>query len=546
MLDAINTACLKAELLLRFLKGETDDNWQQIDLAALQAEFVSALAQVLDLAKQNQAELNDPNTCLAFAQLEALISEIRNPPSDTLGIDDKLDSECRYQRAVMLFNLGHDSQARQEFTAVLSAQADHFGALNDLGVLLMENSEYSLARNYFMAAVKAHPTQITGHLNFADFLILQCDYVEAIKHYQIALELDSRSKKAHQGLAHAFANLGDTAQANRHRELGFKGESTFAWNFRGHKQAIPLLLLGSAYGGNIPLNHVLDKHTFQSTVILTEYFEAEQTLPEHKLIVNLIGDADLSLAGLDAAERIVASGQSKVINHPALVRPSTRLVNAIRFGKIAHVKTPNILLLKHTELLQPGIFALLAQHKLSFPLLLRCPGFHTGQYFVRVEHPDYFFEAVKKLPGSALLVISILDSTNIHGDSHKFRVMIVDGQLYPMHLAISKDWKVHYFSADMETEPEYRKLEAQFLEDMPNLLGQQVMQALEHIRLVLGLDYAGIDFGINNDGEVLLFEANATMLVRLPENIEKWHYRRPAIERILAAVRQMILSRISE
>jgi hypothetical protein len=55
------------------------------------------------------------------------------------------------------------------------------------------------------------------------------------------------------------------------------------------------------------------------------------------------------------------------------------------------------------------------------------------------------------------------------------------------------------------------------------------------------LDYAGIDFGLGPNGDVLLYEANATMVVNRPEPGEKWDFRRPAVERIYAAVRAMLL-----
>ncbi len=59
----------------------------------------------------------------------------------------------------------------------------------------------------------------------------------------------------------------------------------------------------------------------------------------------------------------------------------------------------------------------------------------------------------------------------------------------------------------------------------------------------MGLDYAGIDFGLARDGSVLLFEANATMNVFPPDADPKWDYRRPAIEKALEAARKMVLSR---
>ncbi len=121
--------------------------------------------------------------------------------------------------------------------------------------------------------------------------------------------------------------------------------------------------------------------------------------------------------------------------------------------------------------------------------------------------------------------------------------MMIDGQLYPLHLAISKDWKIHYFTADMADNPAHRAEDAAFLEDMPAVLGDRAVEALTRVQTTLGLDYAGIDFGLSADGDVLLFEANATMVVNPPEPDERWAYRRPAVDRIFAAVRKMILSR---
>jgi glutathione synthase/RimK-type ligase-like ATP-grasp enzyme len=94
----------------------------------------------------------------------------------------------------------------------------------------------------------------------------------------------------------------------------------------------------------------------------------------------------------------------------------------------------------------------------------------------------------------------------------------------------------------MAENPEHRAEDAEFLENMPGVLGPRGMAALAEIQRRLGLDYAGIDFGLSATGEILLFEANATMVVNPPEPGDKWAYRRPAIERIHAAVRRMLMN----
>jgi glutathione synthase/RimK-type ligase-like ATP-grasp enzyme len=191
----------------------------------------------------------------------------------------------------------------------------------------------------------------------------------------------------------------------------------------------------------------------------------------------------------------------------------------------------------------PDGAASIAKHGFAFPLLLRSPGYHTGRNFILVEQAAGLSAAAASLPGNDLLVIRYLDARGKDGNARKYRVMLVAGQIYPLHLAISANWKVHYFTSDMADEPDHRREEAHFLSDMQATLGNKAMAALERIRDALGLDYAGIDFGLSPDGDLLLFEANATMVIARPDPDERWAYRRTAISGILDAVVAMIMQK---
>jgi hypothetical protein len=144
------------------------------------------------------------------------------------------------------------------------------------------------------------------------------------------------------------------------------------------------------------------------------------------------------------------------------------------------------------------------------------------------------------LPGGELLVIEYLDARGQDGNARKYRVMMIGGKLFPLHLAISRNWKVHYFTSDMADKPDHRQEEMAFLADMRGVLGDKAFAALHAICDTLALDYAGIDFGVNADGDLLLFEANATMVIASPDNDPRWAYRRGAIEAVIAAVVAMI------
>jgi glutathione synthase/RimK-type ligase-like ATP-grasp enzyme len=179
----------------------------------------------------------------------------------------------------------------------------------------------------------------------------------------------------------------------------------------------------------------------------------------------------------------------------------------------------------------------------TFPLLVRVPGYQAGRYFELVKEPDALADALTRLPGNKLLLIAFVDARSGDGYARKYRVLFIDGRLYPVHLAISAEWKVHYFSSDMAERADHRDEERRFLSDMPATLGAPVVIALEEIGRALGLDYGGVDFGIDAAGNVIVFEANATMAVYPPPSGAQWAYRKPAYKAVIAAVRALIVAR---
>ena len=78
---------------------------------------------------------------------------------------------------------------------------------------------------------------------------------------------------------------------------------------------------------------------------------------------------------------------------------------------------------------------------------------------------------------------------------------------------------------------------------MPAVLGAKAMRALAGIRDALGLDYAGVDFGLDTESNLLVFEANATMVIAKPSDDERWAYRQATVSRTLDAAAAMIGAR---
>lgn len=448
------------------------------------------------------------------------------------GDEDASHDGLRRARAYAA--LAQDEAAKQAYVDVLRLDPTSLPALTEIGALAHASGHRSAARTAYAQAVRHHPDSALGQVALANLLVEDGELLNACDHYRAALDVDAVFPPAHQGLARVLTELGDPA-AEPHWQQGFAGHAVVTQRYRGTGPGVTLLLLVSARGGNVATRQWIDDQVFRVTAIHADFHDPALPLPPHDLLVNAIGDADLCELALVRAEAIVARSTAPVINPPTLVRATSRADNARRLGGMPGVVAPGIRVVPNS--------ATSAVNGLTFPVLLRAPGFHTGQHFIRVESRDEWAAAMATLPGDELLAIEYLDARGLDGMARKYRVMFIDGVCYPLHLAISADWKVHYFTAAMANHPAHREEEHRFLDNMPAVVGAPAMAALAAIGASLGLDYAGVDFALAADGSVLLFEANATMVIVPPDAHPIWDYRRGAIAVVQRAAQQMLVRR---
>jgi aromatic-L-amino-acid decarboxylase len=453
----------------------------------------------------------------------------------------------RFERATLLAEMGRNLEARSDYLKVLELQPAHRLNLFGLGLLLVRMGHRKAAQMVYAEAVKYYPDDVALRVNLGSVLLETDHPAEARSHYERALAIDPEFPQAHGGMYYALTRLGEADRARLHQEKAFAANALFPSSYRGDGEPIPVLLLVSSTGGNTPIEKLVDERIFQSYVVVTDFYDTKTPLPLHRLVINGIGDCDQAGQALRAAESLLAFTSAPVLNHPTAVRATGRCQNASRLQTLPGIRAPVMVTFPYAMLAGHDGAAALAGRGFTFPLLLRTPGFHGGEQFVRVESVEALGDGLAELgrSGSAaaeVTAIEYLDARGADGWVRKYRVMMVGGRLYPLHLAISKRWKVHYFSADMRDRAEHREEEAKFLGDMPGVLGAKAMAALERLLAVMRLDYGGIDFSLNQSGEILLFEANATMVVEQPDGDPRWDYRRAAVERIHAAVRDLLLT----
>jgi len=443
--------------------------------------------------------------------------------------------------ADLLAQLGQADAAQAAYLALLRSWPGHLAGLNNFAALVHGQGYASAARTLYAEAARQHPRDPMSQVNLGGSLMEIGDGEGAQAAFAAALAVDPDFGPAHRGLARLAAERGDPAGCERHLAAAFARSAVIEQPYVGAGPPIEVLLLISGQPADIPLRQVLDPAIFKVTALAPAYFDPAAALPPHHLVFNAIGDADQCAEALEAAATLTALTQRPVINAPAKVIPTGRVAIGRRLAAL-----PGVIAAASVEISRDlavvADAAAITALGLRFPIALRAAGFHTGQHFERIDTIADLAPAAARMPGERLLAMDFVDTRSADGLYRKYRVMVVGGALYPLHLAVSPHWKVHYFTAGMEQRADLRDEDAAFLADMQGVIGASAVAALEQVCLALGLDYGGIDFTLTPAGQVLVFEANATMLVHRELERGPLAHKNPAVETICAAF-QALLSR---
>ena len=464
---------------------------------------------------------------LALARIDARLRS--DPESLELALD----------RARVLGEIGRAAEAQAAYLAVLARSPDDLRALTDFGAFLLRGGFRAAARTVLERALAIDPASVLGHANLGHVLFADTDYVGAREHYEAALAADPARPDVHQGLSYTLTRLGFDAEAAEHRRLGFAGRAVTTAPYHGSTRPIDVLLMVCAAGGTAYTETFLDDRIFRTTTVVADVYAETDVLPPADIVFNAISDADRNHAALLAMTGVLDGGKAPVINDPQRVIGTARAALAGRLANIAGVVAPRVATVEIAELRTAGA-PLVERAGFAFPLLVRAPGFHTGQHFARVESPADLGTAIAAFPDGDVLLMEFVETRSADERVRKYRMMAIGGVLYPLHVAVSQQWKVHYFTADMAGDAANRAEDERFLADPVAVLGAPAMDALQRVRTAVGLDYMGIDFGIDGADRVVVFEANATMIVLPPGPEPMWDYRRAPIQEIIRAVHRML------
>jgi tetratricopeptide (TPR) repeat protein len=365
----------------------------------------------------------------------------------------------------------------------------------------------------------------------------------AIRHFEQAIALDPNDADSQYWIGGIQQKLGyiDAAKA------AYTEAARIRPQIRHRPVKTPpdfrVLVLYAPFSGNTPIEYLFRDATYDIDTLA--FFGPREpdiaSLGDFDVVLNLMSDADQDEAMLPAALSLAEKLGKPVVNNPGKIQRTTRDAVADLLRDIAACQIPRILRLDAgTEVSAAALATLLP---FAFPVLARPAGTHGGGDFEKLESIEDLAGFLAQRPGADHYVTEYVDYASGDGHFRKYRFIFVGEQILPYHLAIGNGWKVHHLSTDMAHQPWMQQEEAVFLADPTSVFDATHFQALRAIRERIGLDYFGIDCGLDSDGNLLVFEVNASMLVH--DDIQDFPYKDPFVRAIKAAFGAMLQSRAS-
>ncbi|CAN7417685.1 hypothetical protein LJR029_006983 [Caballeronia sp. LjRoot29] len=445
----------------------------------------------------------------------------------------------------------HPSAPIDHLSAITSLDASVHRALADAcrlaGDELGALAQLIAAHTLDAYATGSPDARTNGLCDVATGYFMKGDHVVAVRWYELVLALDPNIAVACQNLAAIHTGQGNMALAEIYRERAYGIQRVFVEETPGWTRSVLILCAGKSTG-NVPFDALLPGARNRRIKYAIDYAAdgEDAHLPAFDLVFNAIGDPDIAAPLNDRLARFAAQCSRPWLNpSSAISRTSRHKLPALLDG-LGDVQTAPCVRYEAENKAQDinALASLLADHAVTFPLLARPVAAHGGDGLILCDTIETLEARLStQAQAGAQYLTAFRDCQSADDFYRKYRVIYVDRRPLPYHLVISPHWIAHYFSADMESHAWKLDEERRFLQDPRATLGERAMNAIEAIGQRLDLDYGGIDFTLLPDGQVFVFEANATMLAHYERDSGVLAHKNPHVQHIIDAFERMLAHR---
>jgi hypothetical protein len=315
------------------------------------------------------------------------------------------------------------------------------------------------------------------------------------------------------------------------------------------KPRLRVLALAAAtdIGSNTPIEFLLEESGIElMTLYVIPGTELPAPLPDHDIAIVIASDSEECRDALRQIDAATARWPRPILNPPHLVgnldrdklHRLLRGTEGLEVPETICVTREQLSGLSHSTLTFDDIAA-----GLAFPLIVRPRGSHAGSGLAKIDDRATMARYLAERQEQECFIARFVDYSDSDGLFRKYRIVFVDGRPYACHMAIADRWDIWYLNAGMAACADKRLEEETFMRTFDIGFARRHAAALAGVAGRIGLEYFILDCAENEDGELLIFEADNTAIVHNMDPPDIFPYKSQQMRKIFGAFAAMLCGR---
>jgi hypothetical protein len=313
------------------------------------------------------------------------------------------------------------------------------------------------------------------------------------------------------------------------------------------KLRVLALAAATDMGGNTPIEFLLEDSGIElKTLYAIPGIGLPVPLPDHDVAIVVASDSEECREALEIFDSAAASWPRPMLNSPRLVRNLDRDKLHRLLREVQGIDIPATVCVNRAQLAQashPTELLMDVAKDRAAPVIVRPRGSHAGVGLAKIDTSAAMMGYLEDRPEQEFFLSRFVDYSSSDGLFRKYRIVVVDGQPYACHMAISEQWNIWYLNAGMMFSESKRLEEALFMRGFDELFMPRHRRALTGMIERVGLDYFTIDCAENQSGELLIFEADNTAVVHNMDSPDHFPYKPPQMRKVFEAFARMLYRR---
>lgn len=297
-------------------------------------------------------------------------------------------------------------------------------------------------------------------------------------------------------------------------------------------------------GGNTPIDFLLEGSDIELlTLYVVKGVGLPESLPAHDIAIVVASDSEECREALALIEQAAPHWPRPLLNRPDMIGNLDRDKLYRLLAGVPGLDIPATVHATRTQLsdlAQGRIICEAIACELHFPMIARPRGSHAGVGLAKLDDAAALEAYLSARKEQDFFVARFVDYVSPDGLYRKYRLAMVDGKPYACHMAIADRWDIWYLNAYMAFSEEKRAEEAVFMSDFDHAFAARHKSALEEMSRRVGLHYFIVDCAENQNGELLVFEADNTAVVHNMDSPVVFPYKPPQMRKIFAAFTTML------